>query len=383
MPAIDNFRWNQRTLNIVFASSSVVLLLSVYFMMKQDQADEWRDVQRTNFAIEAEIRAADLKAIETPEFKQQVAELDAKVKDSEKKLEESRASQKELFDRQAAEQLDVERLEIDLKFKNSERDEARANYDLAVRDALPEEISSERFQEAQRRQAICDETQLKLDEARTKLDKTSAEVKAITAEYDQAVAALEKMKFEAGRVETSLENIRPTKTLSKWKRAMMELPIIDGFNSHLRIVQDWIPQLRQTLGMAKIARFDRCRTCHLNIDKTTATGGAAFPPGHPETNDLTDWVRKKQFPQPYSTIRIQICSARLQAHILCLNSAARFATTDRVPVRASAMQNIRLIIQTNLLNGIMSEAIIPIISGSTRCSLLGLPSQPVSSATTA
>lgn len=301
MPAIDNFCWNQRTLNIVFAASSVILLLSVFVMMKQDQADEWRNIQRTNFAIEAEIRAADLKAIETPEFKKQRDVLAKQVEEAEQSLETAKASQQELFDRQAAEQLDVERLEIDLKFKNSERDEARANYDLAVRDALPEEQFSQRFEEAQRRQQICDETQLKLDDARAKLDKTVAEIKAVTSKHDELVASLEKFKFEAERVRTSLENIRPTNPLSKWKRSLMELPIIDGFNSHLRIVQDWMPQLRQTLGMAKIARFDRCRTCHLNIDKTTATGAPAFPAGHPETNDLTNWVKKKQFPQPYST----------------------------------------------------------------------------------
>jgi hypothetical protein len=70
-----------------------------------------------------------------------------------------------------------------------------------------------------------------------------------------------------------VEKIEPTNLVSSWKRAMMELPIIDGFNSHLRIVQDWMPRLSQTLGMAEIARFDRCRSCHQNIDKTTSSGG--------------------------------------------------------------------------------------------------------------
>ncbi len=82
---------------------------------------------------------------------------------------------------------------------------------------------------------------------------------------------------------------------------MMELPIIDGFNSHLKVVQDWVPKLKITLGMSKIARFDRCRTCHQNIDKTATGGVPAFPPGHPEGNDVEDWVKQGEFPQPYST----------------------------------------------------------------------------------
>ncbi|MBC7968058.1 MAG: c-type cytochrome, partial [Fuerstia sp.] len=71
--------------------------------------------------------------------------------------------------------------------------------------------------------------------------------------------------------------------------------------SHLKIVQDWMPQLRQTLGMARIARFDRCRTCHQNIDKTASSGMPAFPEGHPSTEDVATWVSENKFPQPYAT----------------------------------------------------------------------------------
>jgi hypothetical protein len=51
MPATDNYRWNQKTLNGVFAASSVILLLSVIVMMKKDQDDEWRPIQRKNFKL--------------------------------------------------------------------------------------------------------------------------------------------------------------------------------------------------------------------------------------------------------------------------------------------------------------------------------------------
>ncbi len=130
---------------------------------------------------------------------------------------------------------------------------------------------------------------------------TTADAKRITKEHDDLVAAMEKLSKDKDRVEASLKNIQPTDLIPRMKRSLMEMPIIDGFNSHLKIVQDWMPKLRQTLGMAKIARFDRCRTCHQNIDKTASGGLPAFPEGHPTTEDVGTWVSENAFPQPYAT----------------------------------------------------------------------------------
>lgn len=301
MPAIDNFRWNQKTLNVVFAASSVALLAAVILMMKQDQADEWKDYQRTNFKLDAAIRRADLRSLKTEDFLSQQAELTENVRAAAAELENRKRDNGELFERQERLQRVAEALETELKFKNSDRDEARSFYDLAVSTSLPRAESDRRFAEFQRRQALCDETAARLDVAKDEFAVVNSEVRKLTEEYDQAVAALEKFNFEAERVRLAIENIEPSSRVSSWKRAMMELPIIDGFNSHLRIVQDWLPGLSQTLGMAKIARFDRCRSCHQNIDKTGSDGQPAFPAGHTNSKDIADWIRENKFPQPFST----------------------------------------------------------------------------------
>ena len=301
MPATDNYRWNQKTLNGVFAASSLILLLSVIVMMRADQADEWKGYQRTNFKLDATVRKADLAKIESPEFRKQRAEMDAQVNAAKEKLDQIRIDQAPLFKEQDTLQRSVDALEINLKFKNSIRDQARAQYDLAVRDALAKDLTQARFDAYRSKQDECDATKVELDAAKDLLAAKNAEVKALTSDYDDLVAAREKLNFEAERVRASVENIEPSNLVSSWKRAMMELPIIDGFNSHLRIVQDWMPRLSQTLGMAEIARFDRCRSCHQNIDKTTSSGGAAFPAGHPSTASVEDWVKESKFPQPFST----------------------------------------------------------------------------------
>lgn len=301
MPANDDFRWNQKQLHVVFAVSSVILLVSVIVMMKQDQADEWRSYQKTNFNLEASVREHELKQVESASYEAQLADLESQKNEADAAVaafQEAHADLIKTADRQLRE---VENLEVALKFKNSVRDEARGVYDLAIRDAVEGERLTKLFAEFNSRQEECVAAQATLDAAKAALDETNKTIKAETARRDALVASIEKFASDANRIRASLENIRPTATISSLKRSMMELPIIDGFNSHLKIVQDWLPGLRQTLGMTKIARFDRCRTCHQNIDKTAAGNVAAFPAGHPSGAEVDAWVRENSFPQPYST----------------------------------------------------------------------------------
>ena len=279
------------------------MLLSVILMMQKDQDDEWRPIQRKNFQLEAKLREVELKAIEGDVFKASKADLKRHIAVAAAALEKTKAEpqNEELFALLDTQQREVDRLNEVLKSLNGLRDEARAKFDLAVSVGLPEETTRQKMLDFEKRQELCNETQALLDTANAALVKTSTATKAITKEHDELVTAFDKMTKDETRVRASLEKIQPTDWRASMKRSLMEMPIIDGFNSHLKIVQDWMPQLRQTLGMARIARFDRCRTCHQNIDKTATGGLPAFPEGHPSTEDVATWVSENKFPQPYAT----------------------------------------------------------------------------------
>ncbi len=301
MPATDHYRWNQRTLNIVFAASAVGLLAAVVVAMRQDQADEWRPVQRKNFELEAAMRERDLRQLETKDYEKQLVQVEKRKAAADEEVAKAESSRPDLLKNQDLQQRLVDRLEVELKAKNSLRDEARGNYDLAIRDAVTGAKLEGLYAEFQQKQKDCDEAQATLDAARDDLNKINSEIKSITKARDESIAEMDKLTAEANRIKASLENIKPSNTVSRLKRSMMELPIIDGFNSHLKVYQDWMPGLSQTLGMTKIARFDRCRTCHLNIDKTAAGNLAAFPEGHPSTDEVATWVEENKFPQPFAT----------------------------------------------------------------------------------
>ncbi len=301
MPATDHFRWNQKSLHRVFAASSIIMLGSVIAMMRQDQADEWRAWQRTNFDLEAAVKVRDLQAIENSSYQQALQELTAKRTAADQQVSEFETANAELITKADQQLRTVEKLEIELKFKNSIRDKARGDYNLAIRDGLTGDALDKRYAEFTARQKDCDETRATLDVAKAELEVTNGEVRAATSERDKLAVSIDQLSGEANRVQASLNNIKPTDPVSRWKRNLMELPIIDGFNSHLKIIQDWLPGLSQTLGMTEIARFDRCRTCHQNIDRTAAGNVPAFPAGHPSTSEVQDWVSENVFPQPFST----------------------------------------------------------------------------------
>lgn len=304
MPATEIFHWNQRTLHLVFAVSSVVLFVAVIAMMYEDHSDEWREYQRTNFDLEAAIRERDLEAARTEEFVAKKEALELQLSEAEDELAQIREAQSEEFERNDQLVRDVEQLEIRLKFDNSLRDEARSKYDLAVRDDLPAEEREPLYQAYVERQQVCDERQRELSELKQELAESNAALAEYTEQRDELAAELDAITMDVDRIRTSLEVIRPQKTVSKIKRSIMEFPIIDGFNSHLKVIQDWLPDLHVRLGMTDIARFDRCRTCHLNIDKTAGGGVPAFPASHHDDHDhgdLQEWITAEAYPQPFST----------------------------------------------------------------------------------
>ena len=123
MPANDTYSWNQKTLNIVFALSSVVMLLSVILMMQKDQDDEWRPIQRKNFELEAKLREVELTAIESEDFKAKKADLQKQIDAAAVALEKTKTEEKnsELFSLLDTQQREVDRLSEVLKSLNGLR----------------------------------------------------------------------------------------------------------------------------------------------------------------------------------------------------------------------------------------------------------------------
>lgn len=301
MPATDKFAYNLKKLHVVFALSCFGIFVATFWMMASDHRDEWREYQIIGFNIEAAKAEIAKLGLETDAFTADLEQLAIAREEAEKAFEDGAESRVELEEQRALLAQDVDILTRRIKVERAFRDVSRANYDLGI--AKGYEASELKALKAtfDTKQRTVENTQTEFETADTAFAVIDTQFKSARAALDAAVVAEKAATADRDRIAGVLAKIAPTTGLSALKRPFMEWPIIDGFNSHLKITQDWMPGLSQTLGMTEIARFDRCRTCHMMIDRTEAGNIAAFPAGHPESDDVKDWVANNEYPQPYST----------------------------------------------------------------------------------
>lgn len=317
MPAKEHFFRDQNKLHLVFAISCVALLASVLLMMVKDYDDEWRPYQATNLELQAAAKGRDIELMQTVEFEAQRQSLERQLQEKKEQLEPFASLQKELdVEADKATRL-VEGLALKLKSQNADRDEVRAGYDLGIRDGLSQAELNGHKANYEAAQLVCDGIQLELETAQKALANIGNYEVEEDAERASQLQQFANLQTETAAVEKSIEKYESDLVLAKgalqkimpkddaameFKRWLMKQPIIEGFNGQFKVTQDWLPDLHQTLGMTEIARFDRCRTCHMNMDRTAPGNLPAFPHGHPSVeDDVNNWVAENKFPHPFTT----------------------------------------------------------------------------------
>lgn len=279
MPATEDVWRNLRTMHIVFAASAIALFGATWLMMDRDYADEWRPTQRVAQRLQARMLANEYRDLDDTQFQQKEAALAENVKAADEQLQAEK--DKRLLAQQESDHLDGEsqKLTREVKFQRAERDKARADLDIAVRDGALTKEALKPFQEKfDREQKKVDELELALLELSTKFDAAKEKLATITRNRDEALAAKKRHETDLDRLQKALVQIQPENVFSRAKRWLMELPIVDGFNGPLKINQIWLPDLKIGYGgMTSVARFDRCTTCHVNIDRVETGNVPTFP----------------------------------------------------------------------------------------------------------
>jgi cytochrome c2 len=178
------------------------------------------------------------------------------------------------------------------KFRSADYDAARARLDLAIRDGLPLERQAEIEAEieAVKQGAPGDEAsqQKSLDNLTLAYQSASAHrlelekiVKQITEEEDAAQMALEDAAAEARQAEKTKVERRVTWFVGDFPflgKKWLELPILDAFNSPLKIENLWHEGNTIDYNFQRVRRFDRCTTCHQSIQKSLP--GSAVDPAY-------------------------------------------------------------------------------------------------------
>jgi hypothetical protein len=315
MPATENTWRDLKTLHVVFGFTGLLLLIATVALFAADHRREWKQYQRkmrdidvrlTNWQMEAEnTRAAvaqgeqlqeSLKKAEASPPQQSAfdqfmgllgdhpqASALRDLYEASKQPEQGASSRSKLQEAMGVivrrERFLEDKLLSDRKFKSADYDEKRANLDLGIRDNLTDALPG--------LQAEVDKVRSERDQLTVEYEKLSARrkglegaFKSVTADVDSLKKEIENAAASQERLETSLKEREATYFSSQFPflgKKWLELPVLDAFNSPLKIDTRWTKNLTMPNGgFGEVRRFDRCTTCHQAIDRT-APGSATEP----------------------------------------------------------------------------------------------------------
>lgn len=281
-----------------------------------------------------------VKAAATPEAKTTAqSELDAKTKAFDDATAAANAARKEaneangtaLAAEQAAAQVRgdlVERLTAYVKsakfrednllgtrkFANANLDKAKADEGLVIRDYSDPDKKDILDAKLAEKESVIHEIDAKVADLTLQYQAAAAHRKAlqsllkqITANEDKIKKDLEANRADLVRIEKAIEDRRATYVV--WWGAiptpgkkLLEAPILDAFNSPLKIENLWSEGLTIDYNFRDVKRYDRCTTCHQMMEKSQP--GAADKPGYVKERLLT-LILTPPTPERYAELKKQ------------------------------------------------------------------------------
>ncbi len=274
MPATEETYRRQPTLHLVFALSSIAMLLSTIWMVMADHLRPWKQVQRDFQQVERQ----KLEQTEQEKLKEQQQKSKDEIKkiDDEIKAAESTSEgeagklsvlQKEL-DRAVA---STEGLDIERRFKKAELDSKRSFYDGMI----------DRGEEREAREYL-----------RTVVKNTEGELETLTKELEKAQKKSSEKKDEKETLLGHVSDLKAkkdalTRDVDRAQRVIEQKDALHGGPLHwysapmafmrslpgidlmppTKIQQISLPELLINYNFKEVPRYDRCQTCHQGIDK--------------------------------------------------------------------------------------------------------------------
>ncbi len=322
MPATEQTWRNLKILHVLFAVTAVLLLLATVMMLTADHNRPWKKYAREFRNLETWSAAAKIDEQDSAAYESRRKELEAALAEV-RRADLDGAAAREFMeavrgvpeDAQAADraQLDIDQLQTQqdpaerlvlrgdllarlqdiakrakfrednlagsLKLRRAELDKARADYELAVAEEAPGDRQAEFLALADGKRVEVSSATLAFQAANTYRKSLDSLLQRMTKPEDDAAKALADHRAKLIQLQKTFEQRRPNVG-----KSLLELPVLDAFNSPLRVDQIWLPQLTLNNNFRDVARFDRCTTCHRGMDKSQP--GAPTEPGYPEAETI-------------------------------------------------------------------------------------------------
>jgi cbb3-type cytochrome oxidase cytochrome c subunit len=297
MAATDQTYRSQRTLDIVFGVSCLLMLGSIVWMLWVDYNRDYKTIQRQFREVdEALTQRAMLDKLPS---KEKVEEVSKDVADKRKNLEklkdENAGKQKRLLG-------DKAKLEAKYQSTKADRDSHLSLFNIAIEERDKETNPAQRakFQAtAGERKKQVDEEARDLASIQEQLDKNQAELKDIEREQKKAEEELTNAENQLKKVSGPFDVLAKAtaQKLWKWGDTIRDLPVLDAFASPTRIGQFTLADYPIDYSFKYVTRYDRCTTCHLAYDQPKFSKEALrelTPPSVVKDESLREKMQERQ-----------------------------------------------------------------------------------------
>ncbi|HET8646123.1 MAG TPA: c-type cytochrome, partial [Vicinamibacteria bacterium] len=247
------------TLNVVFALTSIALLLAFSWMVWADYAREWKQYQVRFAELERDLTKRQIQEVDSKVDAGRRQQLEAQLaqgrQEAEQRRGELRKIESELSDLEGEEY----RVDQDFRFTKANIDVYRYEYEEAAQHKRGADKKLKRLQDAERR---WEELRLKLQEVQARKEVLQARRAELEKTRLQAEQAQKELFAERQRLQDRLDKIQPG-----FVTFVRNMPVLDLANPSLRVNQILPANLTDDVIFTGTPKVDRCTTCHLGIDR--------------------------------------------------------------------------------------------------------------------
>ena len=252
--------YNVDFLNVVFAASSIFLLLSTVWMVWDDYDRDWKNTQRRFTQLQTDVAKADLQKAQRSLDRNKLGQLQAQLASAQKNATANKAKIDEIQKKLDDVNVRLDRTQKDYQYAKANLDHDR--YDFEASRAAGQDV-------AKKGQTVAEE-QKKLADLNQQVEEMTAQRASLQkdiAQYNGAVGTtakqIEDMHAETIRLTKVLDTVSPSFS----KDYFLNAPLLDFMAPTIKIQQLILPNVVDDVNFKTVPKMDRCTTCHLGIDK--------------------------------------------------------------------------------------------------------------------
>jgi len=289
--------YNVDFLNVVFAASSIFLLLSAVWMIWDDYDRDWKNTQRRFTQLQTDVAKADLQKAQRALDRNKLGQLQAQLDAAEKNAKANQGKIDEIQKKLDDVNIRLDRTQKDYQYAKANLDHDRYDFE-ATRATNPQGVGN-------KGQVVADE-QKRLADLNQQVEEMTAQrtdLQKQIAQYNGAVGTTAKQIEDMHGETTRLTKVLDTVSPSLSKDYFLNAPLLDFMAPTIKIQQLILPNVVDDVNFKTVPKMDRCTTCHLAIDKK---GFEKYPQPFKTHPNLDSYLGGSS-PHPIDRIGCTVC----------------------------------------------------------------------------